>query len=88
MHKAVHAAKHKGEECLEEEAECGLCHDRMLRRLLEGHMVEPSVQARHLNLMARSLADLTSKYTNLQAEHAELKKRKVGGCVILLTVCA
>jgi hypothetical protein len=56
----------------------------MLPRLLQGHMVEPSVQARHLNLMAASLADLTSKYTdltskytNLQAQHAALKKRKV-----------
>jgi hypothetical protein len=76
-YEAAHAARHKEEECLEEEAECGLCKARMPRRLVEAHKADAALQ--HLDMMAASLADLTSKYTNLQAEHAALKKRKVRG---------
>jgi hypothetical protein len=66
--KDIHAAKHKGEECPEEEVPCGLCKDRMLRRLLQGHMVDPMVQATHMNVMA-------SKVAELEAENATLKRK-------------
>jgi hypothetical protein len=73
----MHAAKHKAMECPEEEVACPLCQERMRRRLLQGHMVEPAVQATHMNLMAKEMAELKSTCAELRADNATLK-RKVG----------
>jgi hypothetical protein len=77
----MHAAKHTEEECPEEEVPCGLCKDRMLRRLLQGHMVDPMVQAKHMNVMASKVAELTSMCAELRTENATLKRKVRGGAL-------
>jgi hypothetical protein len=54
--------------CPGEDEKCGLCDDRMPRRLLEAHMRDPAALAKHVSLLA-------SHVSQLRAENAELKKR-------------
>jgi hypothetical protein len=69
LHKALNTESHR-ETCPEEEVRCGICKERMPRRLLEKHRTDGTTQAKHLDLLA-------SQVVELRAENAALKKREV-----------